>query len=98
MMVATTGRDLCGIPIPQEPGRRREWIKYQLKIKGLSIAGLAQKHGVSRQVVSMTLTNSNPRWEFVIAQALDLTPSELWPERYDPETSLPISQLAGEPA
>lgn|SRR5690554_6721331 len=98
MMAATTSRSLCGIPIPEEPSRRREWIKYQLKINGLSIASLAREHGVSRQAVSMALTNSNPRWEFVIAQALGLEPSELWPERYDPETCIPISQIAGEPA
>lgn len=76
--------------VPKDAGKRREWIKYQLKIRGLSIAELAREHSASRQAVSTALVRSNPRWEHVIAEALDTTPNTLWPERYDPETLIPI--------
>lgn len=76
--------------VPNDPNKRREWIKYQLKIRGLSIADLARQHEASRQAVSTALVRSNPRWEHVIAEALNTMPNQLWPERYDPETLIPI--------
>ncbi|MFC6674030.1 helix-turn-helix domain-containing protein [Marinobacterium aestuariivivens] len=80
--------------VPNDPERRREWIKYQLKIRGISIASLARRHDASRQAVSTALVRSNPRWEYVIAEALEKRPNELWPERYDPETLIPIPRSA----
>lgn len=75
--------------IPETPELRREWIKFQLNIRGLSFAKLAREHGASRQAVSMALVRSKPRWERVIAEALGLSPELLWPERYDPTTLMP---------
>lgn len=84
--------------VPEDAGKRREWIKYQLKIRGLSIAELARAHSASRQAVSTALVRSNPRWEHVIAEALETTPHKLWPERYDPETLIPIPRKVLEAA
>lgn len=77
--------------IPTSPEQKREWIKYQLKIRGLSLAALGRKHDKCRQVVSTALYEPAPRWEFVIAEAIGLTPAEVWPERYD-ENNLPVKE------
>lgn len=85
--------DFCAlsIPVPKEGALRREWVKYQLKIRGRSMASLARENEASRQVVALTLVRSNPRWEAVIAQALGMPPSQIWPERYDPQSQMPVS-------
>lgn len=88
--------------IPEDTEKRREWIKYQLKIRGISIAKLAREHDVSRQALSTALVRSNPRWEYVISSALGVAPNAIWPERYEyagrnKNIILPISRrnLAG---
>ncbi|AKJ36907.1 Ner [Aeromonas hydrophila NJ-35] len=74
--------EICS-EVPRDLTKKREWIKYQLKIRGLSLAKIGRKHNISRQVVSTALYRSSPRWEHEIASALDMQPIELWPERYD---------------
>ncbi|WP_367881838.1 helix-turn-helix domain-containing protein [Salmonella enterica] len=73
-----------------DPEKKREWIKYKLKIQGLSLAALGRKHKTSRQVVSTALYKPSPRWEHEIATALGVKPSEIWPERYDEEHEIPL--------
>jgi Ner family transcriptional regulator len=73
--------------IPADPALRREWIKYQLAIRGWSLAGLARAHGVTRQQPEACLRRRYPKWEGIIAATLELTPEELWPERYEPGMS-----------
>ncbi len=77
--------------IPQNEEQKRSWIKYRLKIQGKSLASLAREHKTSRQVLSNTLYEPSPRWEYVIAQALNKKPTEIWPERY--EDGLPKEKL-----
>ncbi|WP_446668313.1 hypothetical protein, partial [Klebsiella pneumoniae] len=48
------------IDIPSDPEKKREWIKYKLKIQGLSLAALGRKHKTSRQVVSTALYKPSP--------------------------------------
>lgn len=69
--------------IPDDSDERREWIKYQLKIRGLTLASLAREHGVSRHVFSKALTHGSIRWDHVIAKAINFPVSFLWPDRYD---------------
>lgn len=71
------------VTIPDTPDARREWIKFQLRIRGLSLAALARKHKAARSTTSRALKTHAPYWENVIAQVLELTPRDLWPERYD---------------
>jgi len=68
--------------IPPDPLIRREWIKFQLAIRGYSLAALAREHGVTRQQPQAALTRPYPKWERIISRALDLQPEQLWPERY----------------
>jgi Ner family transcriptional regulator len=70
------------VNVPNDVEQKQEWIKYQLKILGLSIAKLACIHQASRQAVSSILVRSNPRWEHVVASALDVNPAHLWPGRH----------------
>ena len=78
------------IDIPSDLEKKREWIKYMLKIQGLSLAALGRKHKTSRQVVSTALYKPSPRWEHEIATALGMKPSEICPERYDEEYEIPL--------
>lgn len=75
--------------IPADPEIRRQWIKYQLKIRGASLASIAREHQVDRNILSTALKRGSPRWDYEIAQVLGLTPQKLWPERYD-QNGLPI--------
>ena len=79
--------------VPRDLVKRREWIKYKLKIGGLSLAEIGRKHNISRQVVSTALYRPSPRWEHEIASALDMPPFELWPERYD-HLGIPLREIS----
>ncbi len=68
--------------IPETIEERREWIKYQLGIRGTSLAALALKHRVSRQLYSITLVKPNKIRELHIAAELGVKPELIWPERY----------------
>ncbi|EFP0183606.1 transcriptional regulator [Escherichia coli] len=75
--------------LPSDPNEKREWIKYNLKINGMTLASLARQHQTSRQVLSRALYKQNPRWEHEIAKALGTKPTQLWPERYDVQNGMP---------
>lgn len=68
---------------PKEPHLIKEWVKYQLGIRGLSFAELARQNGgVRREVPGKVFYMSYPKWERIVAVALGVQPEELWPERY----------------
>jgi Ner family transcriptional regulator len=69
--------------IPTDTRQRREWIKYQLRLRGGSLAQVARDHGVSRDAPILALRRPYPRMEAAIASALGLLPEQIWPERYD---------------
>lgn len=68
--------------IPADPVQRNEWIKYQLRMRGTSMAALARRLGVTRQAVRNALAGPYPRMERIIAAELGLPPEVIWPERY----------------
>ena len=69
--------------VPMEPLLRREWIKYQLRLRGSSLSAVARDFGVSRHAPRLALVKPYPRMERAIAKKLGLEPQVLWPERYD---------------
>jgi len=69
--------------IPLDPTQRWEWIKYQLRAKGTSLAKLARELGVSDTAVKNAKRTAYPRMERAIAKALGLKPIDLWPERWN---------------
>lgn len=73
---------------PKEPHLIKEWVKYQLGIRGLSFAELARRNGgVRREVPGKPFYQSYPKWEKIIAAAVDMKPEELWPARYAARTA-----------
>lgn len=89
MSSATAKVGLLAKEIPLDADKRREWIKYKLKILGTSLAELGRQHQTTRQNVSTALYRPNPKWEYIIASELGLSPAEIWPERYDAENGIP---------
>ncbi len=71
------------IDIPKEPAVRREWIKYQLRLKGYSLRQLSAEHGVYWTTAQQVLRVPMPKWEKIISDKIGLLPQDLWPERYD---------------
>ncbi|MDH5785364.1 MAG: helix-turn-helix domain-containing protein [Chromatiales bacterium] len=76
----------------RDPDKRRAWVKYQIHMLGSSMAQLAEEAGVSRQCLYQAFCKSYPRMEKVIADALELEPKVLWPERYDAD-GLPLYRM-----
>ncbi len=71
-----------GHDIPVHPLLRREWIKFQLRLRGTTLSAMARELGVSRQAMGQTLVSSYPKMEQAIATRLGLEPWNIWPERY----------------
>ncbi len=71
------------LEVPKKPAERRAWIKYQLALRGTSLARLARDRGLYRTAVQTALFRAYPKSERVISDAIGLTPAQLWPERYD---------------
>lgn len=69
--------------IPPGTSHRREWIKYQLRLKGYSLAALGRTLGLSRYAPVLALRQPYPRIEQAIADILGMEPAAIWPERYD---------------
>lgn len=67
-------------------GMHKEEIKAAIRMKGVSVTGLALKHGYCRSAVSMTLQQPWPAVEKLIADLLEMPPHEIWPDRYPQQT------------
>lgn len=72
--------DSLGPPI--DPHQRREWIKFQLRLRGITLSAIARELGVSRQALRLALIQSYPKMERAIAAKLGVAPESIWPERY----------------
>ncbi|MBH9311523.1 helix-turn-helix domain-containing protein [Pseudomonas aeruginosa] len=68
--------------IPRDNNVRWEWIKYQLRARGSSLAEVARSLDVSSPAVKNAKLNPYPRVERAIAAVLALSPLVLWPERW----------------
>ena len=67
-----------------------------LRKKGTSLAAVSRNAGLSSSTLANALSRPWPKGELLIAQAIDIHPSEIWPSRYyDPITEelLDRSQL-----
>ena len=69
--------------VPADPRERAQWIIGQLKLRGLSLRGLARLHGWKPSNVSGALRIPNYPAEKAIAKALGTTPAVVFPDRYD---------------
>lgn len=76
-------QDMNTAEIPLDPALRWEWIKFQLRARGTSLAKLSRELGVSDTAVKNAKRTAYPRMERAIAAALGLRPADLWPERWN---------------
>ena len=53
-----------------------------LRKKGTSLAAVSRKAGLASSTLANALTRPWPKGEYLIAGALEVHPSEIWPERY----------------
>lgn len=71
--------------------RREDWhpavIIAALRKRGTSLAALSRQSGLSSSTLANALSRPWPKGEWLIATALKVHPSEIWPSRYfDPVT------------
>ncbi|MDO8837977.1 MAG: helix-turn-helix domain-containing protein [Parvibaculum sp.] len=71
------------IDIPTDPRERAIWVLGQLKLRGESFSALSKSHGKSRNWARQAMFQASAEAERAIATAIDLTPRDLFPERYD---------------
>lgn len=77
-------RETTTSEVPTNPTVRRAWIGFQLRIRGLSGRAVALQEGVSQQAFSAAMIGGgSSHLQEVVAQLLDLTPPQLFPELYD---------------
>lgn len=66
---------------------KSDWHKADiiaaLKKKGTTLAAVSRRAGLSSTTLANTLYRPWPRGEALIAQELELHPSEIWPTRYN---------------
>lgn len=65
------------------PVKRRAWVQYALRSRGLSISEIARRENVKRWAVSQALDRPMARLERAIASAVEIPVQLLFPERYD---------------
>lgn len=65
-----------------------------LKKKGTSLAELSRQSGLSSSTLSNALVRPWTKGEVIIANALNLQPSQIWPSRYiNSTTNKPIKRI-----
>ncbi|HAX5101917.1 TPA: transcriptional regulator [Escherichia coli] len=57
-------------------------IVADLRKRGKSLAALGRENGLSASTVKNALDKPYPRCERIIADALGVEPSDIWPSRY----------------
>jgi Ner family transcriptional regulator len=59
-----------------------EEIKAAVRAKGVTLAALGQRAGISRQTMSLALDRPHKNAEAVIADFLQTPAHQIWPSRY----------------
>ncbi|EYI64922.1 hypothetical protein SEEH3547_06978 [Salmonella enterica subsp. enterica serovar Heidelberg str. 75-3547] len=79
---------------PKSQDWHRADIKSALEKRGITLRDLSRQAGLSPDSLRNVFTRSWPRAERIIADALGITPQEIWPSRYgDMQIKMmPISQ------
>nr|WP_176551334.1 helix-turn-helix transcriptional regulator [Xenorhabdus cabanillasii] len=53
-----------------------------LRKRGTTLAAVSREAGLSSSTLANTLSRAWPKGEWIIANYLDVHPSEIWPSRY----------------
>ncbi|ENL6902186.1 helix-turn-helix domain-containing protein [Enterobacter ludwigii] len=72
-------------------------ILAALKKKKISMAGLSREHGLSSSTLQNALNKEWPRGELIIANAIGVSPQEIWPSRYFEKDGSPINRVIRKP-
>ncbi len=72
---------------PAAEGWHPAFIVYQLRLKGLSLRKVAAAAGYAAGSGKRPISHPWPAMERVIAGAIGVHPSEIWPERYNADGS-----------
>ncbi len=72
--------------------RKNDWhpadIIAALRKRGTTLAAVSRAAGLSSSTLANALTRPWPKGEWLIADRLEIHPSEIWPSRYiDPKTN-----------
>jgi Ner family transcriptional regulator len=86
-MTANANQNKTLDAILADPKLRAEWIKYQLRIRGQSLAQIARDAGCNRNTVTSVWTRRYPAMQRRIADALGMSPEILFPERYSTKSA-----------
>lgn len=63
-----------------------------LRKKGTNLAALSRANGLSSSTLANALTRPWPKGEYLIADALGVHPSVIWPERYIGEDGVMVER------
>lgn len=63
-----------------------------LRKKGTNLADLSRRSGLSSSTLANALVRPWPKGEALIAQALNVSPEQIWPSRYLDKDGKPISR------
>ena len=63
-----------------------------LRKKGTNLAALSRANGLSSSTLANALTRPWPKGEYLIAEALGVHPSVIWPERYIGEDGVMVER------
>jgi len=66
-----------------DSSRLRGLLKFTLSAQGLTISDLARVYGITGSSLCNAFYVPFPKAERIIADALNLQPWDLWPERYE---------------
>lgn len=58
-------------------------IQAELKMRGWSVLKLSQMNGYKSNALQKAFTSPYPKAERIIAKALNKSPEEIWPSRYE---------------
>ena len=65
-----------------------KWVKYAIRIRGLTFNKIGDLHGVHRTCFTGLKTRHCPKYELFLAKILETSPSEIWPDRYNSFVSI----------
>ncbi|HAB25007.1 MAG TPA: transcriptional regulator [Pantoea sp.] len=73
--------------------RSEDWhpadVIAALRRRGTTLAALSRQAGLSSSTLANALSRPWPKGEWLIAEAIEVHPAEIWPSRYyDPQTHL----------
>ncbi|MBI0276285.1 helix-turn-helix domain-containing protein [Hafnia alvei] len=81
----------------QETDWHKADILAALKKKKISVAYLSRSYGLADGTLLNALNKKWPRGELIIANAIGLTPQEIWPSRYYDQNGLLMKKSIRKP-